>query len=69
VTSLSLDPGHVAAPKTEQLLAVILAGRGEYKGALDHLRNCLTYAVPGPEADLIKKQVAQLEKTVSRTVN
>jgi hypothetical protein len=62
LTSLSLDPEHVAAPKTEQLLAVILAGRGEYKGALEHLRNCLTYVVPGPEADLIKKQVAQLEK-------
>jgi tetratricopeptide (TPR) repeat protein len=69
LTALSMDPGHVAAPKTEQLLAVILAGRGEYKGALEHLRNCLTYAPPGPEADLIKKQVAQLEKTVSRTVN
>jgi tetratricopeptide (TPR) repeat protein len=69
LTALSMDPGHVAAPKTEQLLAVILARRGEYNGALEHLRNCLTYAAPGPEADLIRKQVAQLEETVSRTVN
>jgi tetratricopeptide (TPR) repeat protein len=64
LNSLSMDPKHAVAPKTEQLLAVILARRGDYKDALEHLRNCLTYAPPGPEADLIKKQVAQLEKVV-----
>jgi len=64
LTSLSLDPSHRAAPKTEQLLAVILDARKEYKGALEHLRNCLTYTPPGPESDLIKRQVAQLEKVV-----
>jgi hypothetical protein len=62
LTSLSMDPSHTAAPKTEQLLAVILAGRGEYKGALEHLRNCLSYTAAGPDADLMKQQVAQLEK-------
>jgi hypothetical protein len=62
-TSLSMDPGHVA-PNTEQLLAVILAGRGAYQDALDHLRHCLTYIAPGPNADLVKQQVAQLEKIV-----
>ena len=46
------------------LLAVILASRGEYAGALDHLRHCLTYMPPGPNADLIRQQVAQLEKVV-----
>ena len=62
-TSLSMDPSHVA-PNTEQLLAVILAGRGAYKDALEHLRHCLTYTAPGPNADLMKQQVAQLEKIV-----
>jgi tetratricopeptide (TPR) repeat protein len=62
-TSLSMDPNHVA-PNTEQLLAVIQAGRGQYKEALDHLRHCLTYTRPGPNADLMKQQVAQLEKLV-----
>jgi len=62
-TSLSMDPSHVA-PNTEQLLAVILAGRGAYRDALDHLRHCLTYISPGPNADLVKQQVAQLEKIV-----
>jgi tetratricopeptide (TPR) repeat protein len=60
-TSLAMDPSHVA-PNTEQLLAVIMASRGEYAAALTHLRNCLTYTPPGPNADLMKQQVAQLEK-------
>jgi hypothetical protein len=62
-TSLSMDPNHLA-PNTEQLLAVMLAARGQYKDALDHLRRCLTYTAPGPNADMIKQQVAQLEKIV-----
>jgi tetratricopeptide (TPR) repeat protein len=60
MTSLAMDPNHLA-PKTEQLLAVIQAGHGEYGQALQHLRNCLTYTPPGPDADLIKKQIAQLQ--------
>jgi Tfp pilus assembly protein PilF len=59
--SLAMDPGHVA-PNTEQLLAVILASKGAYAEALDHLRNCLTYTPAGPNADLMKQQIAQLEK-------
>jgi tetratricopeptide (TPR) repeat protein len=63
-TSLAMDPSHVA-PNTEQLLAVILASRGDYGEALSHLRNCLTYTPPGPNAELMKQQVAQLEKAVT----
>ncbi len=62
-TSLSMDPSH-RAPNTEQLLAVMLAGRGEYAGALEHLRHCLTYMPPGPNVDVVKQQIAQLEKVV-----
>jgi hypothetical protein len=57
---LAMDPLHTA-PNDEQLLAVILAGKGDYAGALQHLRNCLTYVPPGPSADVIKQQIAQLE--------
>jgi len=64
-TSLAMDPSHVA-PNTEQLLAVMLAARGDYAGSLEHLRNCLTYTPPGPNADLMKQQVAQLEKLVTQ---
>ena len=65
-TSLAMDPSHVA-PNTEQLLAVMLASRGDYPDALNHLRNCLTYTAPGPNADMIKQQVAQLEKVVPQS--
>jgi hypothetical protein len=66
LSALSLDPSHKVAPNTEQLLAVILAGRGDVKGALEHLRNCLTYTPPGANADQMKQQVAQLEKAAKQ---
>jgi len=66
LTALSMDPGHVAAPKTEDELAVIQAARGKYKEALEHVRNALTYTT-GPDADLMQQQVAQLEKIVAKT--
>ncbi|HUA16425.1 MAG TPA: tetratricopeptide repeat protein [Verrucomicrobiae bacterium] len=62
--SLALDPRH-SVLNTEQLLAVILAGKGDFSGALDHLRNSLKYVPPGPNADLLKQQIAQLEQHVA----
>ncbi len=64
LTALSMDPGHKAAPKTEDHLAVVLASRGKYKEALQHLHKCQAYTPPGQDADLIKAQIAQLEKVV-----
>jgi Tetratricopeptide repeat len=61
--ALAMDPIHTQ-PNTEQLLAVLLAGKQDYAGALAHLRSCLTYTPPGPNADLIKQQIAQLETAV-----
>lgn len=58
--SLDIDPRH-SVPNTEQLLAVILARKADYAGALQHLKNCLTYIPAGPQSDLIKQQIAQLE--------
>jgi len=59
--SLALDPNH-SIPNIEQMLAVILARKGDYNGALAHLRNCLKYSPNGPSADLLKQQIAQLEQ-------
>ncbi len=61
--ALAMDPLHTQ-PNTEQLLAVILADKRDFAGALMHLRNCLTYLPAGPNVDLVKQQVAQLEKMV-----
>jgi hypothetical protein len=59
--ALSMDPLHTQ-PNTEQLLAVILASKRDYAGALQHLRNCLTYLPAGPNTEIIKQQIAQLEQ-------
>lgn len=61
--SMAMDPQHLA-PNTEQLLAVMLASQGQLEEALKHLQNSLTYVKPGPNADLIKQQIAQLEKVL-----
>lgn len=57
--SLAIDPRHTVLG-TEQLLAVIMARKADYAGAVQHLRNCLTYFPAGPQADLVKQQIAQL---------
>jgi len=59
--SLALDPRH-SVLNTEQLLAVILAGKGDLAGALMHLQSSLRYLPPGPNAELVKQQIAQLEQ-------
>lgn len=59
--ALAIDPRHTVAG-AEQLLAVILARRADYDGALQHLRSSLTYLPAGPNADLVKQQIAQLER-------
>jgi tetratricopeptide (TPR) repeat protein len=61
--ALSMDPLHTE-PNTEQLLGVILASKRDYAGALQHLRNCLTYLPAGPNTEIIKQQIAQLEQAV-----
>jgi Tfp pilus assembly protein PilF len=61
--SLAMDPQHTI-PNTEQMLAVILAQKKDYAGALAHLRNCLTYLQSGSNADLLKQQIAVLEQRV-----
>jgi tetratricopeptide (TPR) repeat protein len=58
--SLSMDPLHMQT-NTEQLLAVILSQKGDNAGAIQHLKNCLTYFPPGPNLELVKQQLATLE--------
>ena len=61
--ALAMDPLHTE-PNTEQLLAVILADKHDFAGALAHLRSCVKYLPPGPNANLVKQQIAQLETMV-----
>ncbi len=58
--AIAADPQHTE-PNAEQLYAVILANKQDLPGALEHLRTAIKYLPPGPNADLVKKQIAQLE--------
>ena len=64
--AVAIDPGHTV-PNAEQLLAVVLARKGDYAGAIQHLKSCLSYVQPGPNADLLKQQIAQLEQKAPAT--
>jgi tetratricopeptide (TPR) repeat protein len=63
--AVAMDALHTE-PKAEQLLAVLLANKQDFAGALQHLEVCIKYLPPGPEADLVKKQIAQLQSMVSQ---
>lgn len=58
---VAIDPLHNIR-NGEQLLAAILARKADYPGAIAHLRHCLSYIPEGPDAELLKSQIAQLEK-------
>lgn len=64
--ALAMDPEHTVQ-NAEQLLALTLINKNDYAGALEHLRNSLTYVPPGPDAELIKRQIAFVEQRVSAT--
>jgi len=63
--SLALDPRH-SVMNTEQLLAVILARKGDLAGALTHLQSSLKYLPPGPNADMVKQQIARIEQVATK---
>lgn len=62
---IAMDPLHNVR-NGEQLLAAILARRADYPSALAHLRHCLSYIPEGPDAELLRSQIAQLEKHVAK---
>ena len=62
--AIAADPQHTE-PNAEQLYAVILANKQDLPGALEHLRTAAKYMPPGPNADLVKKQIAQLESATA----
>jgi tetratricopeptide (TPR) repeat protein len=62
--ALAMDPEHTVQ-NTEELLALTLINKNDYAGALNHLRNTLTYLPAGSNADLIKRQIAFVEQRVA----
>jgi Tfp pilus assembly protein PilF len=59
--ALAMDPEH-SVQNAEDVLALTLIDKGDYSGALNHLRNSLTYVSAGPDAELIKRQIAFVQQ-------
>jgi Tfp pilus assembly protein PilF len=59
--AIELDPQH-RLPKAFQLLASILADRGERVGAADQLRLYLKYNPKAPDANEVRARLSELER-------
>jgi len=60
-SGLKIDTDHIR-PQMNQLLAVLQAGKEDYAGAAESLKNYLHVAPNGPEAETVKKQLAIVEQ-------
>jgi tetratricopeptide (TPR) repeat protein len=61
---LKVDTQH-HIPKAEHLMAVILAQKHDFEAAVPHFRAFLGLVPAGADADLAKKQLAEIEKTLA----
>jgi tetratricopeptide (TPR) repeat protein len=62
---IKADTDH-ALPRMNQLLGVLLAGKQDYTGAAESLKNYLQLAPNGPEAETVKKQLAIVEQKIQQ---
>jgi tetratricopeptide (TPR) repeat protein len=63
---VAMDPLH-SVRGGEQLLAAILARKADYAGALAHLRSCLNYIQDADDVNLLKQEIAQLERRAGKS--
>jgi tetratricopeptide (TPR) repeat protein len=61
---LASDSAHHIA-KFDELLAVILVEKHDYAGAAEHMKNYLRMAPDASDADVVKKQLAEVEKAAA----
>jgi tetratricopeptide (TPR) repeat protein len=61
---ISRDTVHKYA-KMNQVLGVVLAQKQDFAGAAEQLRAYLRYAPTAPDADQVKKQIADVEKFIT----
>jgi superkiller protein 3 len=54
-------------PKVNHLLGLILAQKHQFAGAVTHLRNYLTLVPDAPDAETVKKQLAEVEQFAAQS--
>lgn len=52
-------------PKMDHVLGIILANKQDYSGAAQYMKSYLAAAPNASDADLVKKQLAEVEKTLA----
>jgi regulator of sirC expression with transglutaminase-like and TPR domain len=62
---LKADTDH-SQPRMNQLLGVVLASKQDYAGAAESLKNYLQIAPNGPDAEMVKKQLATIEQKIQQ---
>ena len=65
---LGLDPQH-RIPRIEYVLGMILAQKRDYVGALEHIRNYLTYSPHASDLETVNRQVAELERLAGKATS
>lgn len=64
--ALKLDERH-RFPKISHVLGIILAQRQEYPEALEHMKGYLTLAPNARDADIVRKEVGEIERVLGKT--
>jgi tetratricopeptide (TPR) repeat protein len=59
--AIQLDVSH-EIPRAENLLGAILAAKGDYPGAIEHLRKYVALSPKAPDTPKVKEQIADLER-------
>jgi predicted negative regulator of RcsB-dependent stress response len=62
---LAEDSGH-RLPELDQLLGVVLYDKGEYAGALEHLQTALKWLAKDAGPQLVKEEIAAVEKAAAQ---
>jgi len=63
--AVKLDTRH-RMPKAQHLLGMLLAMKDDYKGAAEHMRGYLQYAPQAQDADVVRKQLSEVEKRLGQ---
>lgn len=58
--------GYHRLPKMSHLLGIILAQKQDYKGASEHLNSYLKFAPKANDADMVKKQLADIDGKIAQ---
>jgi tetratricopeptide (TPR) repeat protein len=64
-TGIEMDQYH-RIPKMNHLLGMILASKEDYAGAQENLQSYLKFAPRAPDADVVKKQLAEIQGRVAQ---